>query len=468
MGGCVAEQDVGVANVDRDRVRVTRAGFVAVGATLVLAAGGTAAYSFGGRRSPAAAHVPVATPAPLAVRLSAGAPAAPLRYGATVTVTGLLRDAAGNPLSGRGVEVRAARFDAPSNVTVVGSPTSDGRGRVSVAFRPAAGSSVWLAFDGSPGLEPAVSEPVRVTVAPAVTVKAETRRVRGGWRATLRGTVVPASAGQRVRLDRRVGGRWVAASVGTLGKKGAFSFSVRKTSPGTYRYRVVRPGGGAFAPGEGAYDLRLALPRAARLPSPKGNGGPGRLLVTGDSFAYYLGQQLTTARKPRDTVVESRPSTGLARPDYYDWAARAKQQVTSRPGAVVAFLGANDCQPIRVGGTGRWATTGSAAWVTEYRRRAAGLMRTYSGGGVRPVVWVGLPIAQRADIAACYRAMNAATSAAARDVRGVTWVDTWAMYAVQGRYSPTVRGVAARQDDGIHLTFAGTRFLTRVVYGLLR
>lgn len=454
--------------VNRDRVRMTRAGFVAIAATLVLAAGGTAAYSLGGRRSPAAANVPVVPAAPLAVRLSAGVPPVPVRYGATVTVTGLLRDAAGNPLSGRGVEVRAARFDAPSHVTVVATPTSDGRGRVSVPFRPAAGSSVWLAFGGAPGLEPADSEPVRVTVAPAVTLEAETRKVRGGWRATLRGTVMPASAGQKVRLDRRAGGRWVGTSVATLSRKGTFSFGVRKTAAGTYRYRVVRPGGGAFAPGEATYDLRLRTPRAPRLPSPRGDGGPGRLLVTGDSFAYYLGQQLTTARKPRATVVESRPSTGLARPDYYDWAARAKQQVATKPGAVVAFLGANDCQPIRVGGTGRWATTGSAAWVAEYRRRAAALMRTYSGGGVRPVVWVGLPIAQRPDIAACYRAANTATAAAARDVRGVTWVDTWSMYAVNGRYNATVRGVAARQDDGIHLTVAGTRFLTRVVYGLLR
>ena len=139
-----------------------------------------------------------------------------------------------------------------------------------------------------------------------------------------------------------------------------------------------------------------------------------------------------------------------------------------KPGAVVVFLGANDCQPIRVGGTGRWATTASTAWVAEYRRRAAALMRLYTGKAERPVVWIGLPIAERADIAACYRAMNSATAAAARDVRGVTWVDTWTMYAVHGKYSARVGGVLARQEDGIHLTVEGTRALTRKVYGLLR
>ena len=453
---------VGVRIVQRRRARVSHASLLAVALTVILAAGATAAYSLAGRRSPASAGPP---PLPAAVSLAAGLVPAAVTFGETVQVTGVARDAAGAPLAGRPVEVHVARLDT-GKVSVVGTRRSDVRGRVTVTFEPAAGSSVWLRFAGAEGLAAAESRAVRVTVAPRVSVRASSSRVAGGWTTTVRGAVAPGKAGQRVRLERRVDGAWRAVTAGKLARGGTYAFRVRNRAAGAYRYRVVRPAEAAMTAAVARYDLRLVAPKR---PTARGTGGPLRLLVTGDSFAHYLGQQLDAARRPRVTTIESRPSTGLARPDYFDWTARARAQLTElKPGGVVVFLGANDCQPIRVGGTGRWVTVGTTAWVGEYRRRAAGLMRLYTGKAERLVQWVGLPIAERPDIAACYRAMNAATAAAARDVRGVTWVDSWALYAVHGRYSVRVGGVLARQDDGIHLTFDGTRLLTRKVYALLR
>jgi len=384
-------------------------------------------------------------------------------------VSGVLRDAAGAALPGRSVEVVGARADRPAVTAVWAAPLSDARGRVTASFRPSAGSVVWLRYPGAADVAPAASATVRVGVAQRVSVAARTVRVRGGWRTTFRGAVRPAAAGQPVRLDRHDGSAWRRVAAGRTGRGGAYEFSVRSTRAGAFRYRVVRPAGRALGGAVAGQTVRLRARPVARVPAfTSGGGGPGELLVTGDSFAYYLGQQLTAVRRPRGTTVESRPSTGLARPDYYDWSVRARAQVKAKPGAVVVFLGANDCQPVRTGGTGAWTTTGSAGWRAEYRRRAAALMRLYAGGGARAVYWVGLPIAEKPDIAACYRAMNAATAAAAGDVRGVTWVDSWKLYAVDGHYSAYVGGVLARQDDGIHFTFEGTRLLTRRVYALLR
>ena len=456
----------GFSNVERQRLRLTRAGVLAVALTLVLVAGGTAAYSLAGRRDPAAAQV--RPPKPLGVTLEVALSPNTLRYGATTRVVGVLADERGEPLSGRSVEVLVARTDAPDRPSVVATPSADGRGRVTASFRPAAGSLVWLRFPGADGLTEAVSARVRLAVAPKVGVAARTVRSGGRWTTTLRGVVTPAKAGSPVRLDRRVGAAWRPVATGKVGKGGAYSFSVTTASPGTYRYRVVRPTAGAFAAGTAERAVTIVRPKPRVAPGRPGNGGPGRLLVTGDSFAYYLGQQLAAQRKPRITTVESRHSSGLSRPDFFDWTARARVQVKTAPGGVVVFLGANDCQPIRVGGTGRWVTVGSDPWAAEYRRRAAELMRTYVGNAARSVLWVGLPIVAKPDIAACYRTMNAATRAAARDVRGVTWVDSWAIYAVDGRYSEYVDGVLARQEDGIHLTFEGTRLLTRRVFALLR
>ena len=450
----------------RERLRLSRAGVLAVSVTVVLAAG-TTAVSLAGRRSPASAHTPPSPPAaaPVAVRVALSGDS--VAYGARVRVTGTIRAAAGAPLAGRIVEVLTAPPGDRSGLTVLATPMTDANGRVTAAFTPRGATEVWLRYAGGDGFASGSSAPVRVTVAPRVTVRITTVRNRGGWTSTLRGSVTPASGGDLVRLDRQVGAGWRTVSSGEVDGTGRYSFTVRNPRPGTYTYRVVRPADETLAGGSATRDVRLVAPPAPRVPPGARGGGPRRLLVTGDSFAFYLGQQLAAVRKPRVTTVDSKHSSGLSRPDFFDWSAYAREQVAGAPGAVVAFLGANDCQPIRVQGTGRWVSVGTDAWVAEYRRRAAELMRVYSGGGARPVYWIGLPIVQKPDIAACYRAINTATAAAAHDAGGVRWVDSWTVYAVNGRYSEYVSGVLARQEDGIHLTYEGTRFLTRKVYALL-
>jgi lysophospholipase L1-like esterase len=447
--------------------RLSRTAVLAVAVTVALAGAASAAYQVAGRGAAHAAH-----PRPVVVTVRAAVEPAAVPYGGTVRVDGVVQDESGAPVAGRLVEVIAARTDQPAAAAVVGTPTSDADGRVSASFRPAAGSAVWVRFAGEPGLVPAMSETVRVTVAQQVTVAARTRAAPGAWSTVLSGVVTPPRPGP-VRLDLRDAAGWRTVSVGSIAAEGRYAFTVRHATGGAYAYRVVRPADTAYDAGTAAYDLRLAAPKpppAPALPAPSigSGGGAGRLLVTGDSLAYYLGQQVATARGSRPTAVESRPSTGLSRPDYFDWTAHAREQVaTVRPGTVVVFVGANDCQPVRAGGTGAWRSVGSAGWVAEYRRRAADLMRAYAGARERRVLWVGLPIAREAATTTCYRDLNAATAAAARDVPGVRWVDSWALYAVGGHYSDVVQGVLARQDDGIHLTFAGTRFLTRKVLALL-
>lgn len=451
--------------MDLERLRRMRAGVLGIAVTLLLAAGATAAYSLSGRRAPAAAHVP-AEPVPAPVTLVLAARSDTVVNGSRVTIDGDIADEWGSPLPGRTVEVLTARVDAPNRVRVVARPTSDADGRVSASFRPPARSAVWLRFPGEEGLADGRSDAVTVDVARRVTVVSRTVATEDAWRTTFKGSVRPAGSGQRVRLERRVGASWRMVAATRVTRKGTYEVTVRRGAAGTFQYRVVVPAAGGYARGVGFHRLRLRPPVAQ---PPRGNGGPGSLLVTGDSFAYYLGQQLAAARRPRATTVDSRHSSGLARPEFLDWNDVAPGQLAAaKPGAVVVFLGANDCQPIRVGGTGRWAVVGSAAWVAEYRRRATELISTYAAGGARPVYWVGLPIVERPDIAACYRAMNGATRAATGDVRGASWIESWSLYAVDGKYSATVRGVLARQPDGIHLTFAGTRFLTRKVYALLR
>lgn len=458
-------------------MRVTRAGLLALSVTTALAGAASAAYQVVGRRT---AHAGAASSAAAPAALTASVSSPSVVYGGSVRVSGLLGTPSGVPLPGRSVEVVVARADSPSSVAVVATPVTDVIGAASAVVRPAAGSLVWLRWPGDASFAPVVSPAVPVAVASKVTLGASTRAVGAGtWAVTLRGTVAPAPsrAGERVRIERRFGTAWRLEATPAVRADGTFTYAKRHTGPRTYAYRVVRRADAAFAEARASYDLKLRRPVAPALPPVvpgRGAGvGPARMLVTGDSLAYYLGQQLATARGRLVTSVESRPSTGLARPDYFDWTTYARQQVAAaKPDAVVAFVGANDCQPLRTNGNGAWVALGTRGWSAEYQRRAAALMRVYATEGVRegasrPVWWLGLPIPREADVTACYRALNAATAAAAREVRGVTWVDTWDLYAVNGRYSDYVGGVLARQEDGIHVTFAGMRLTTRRVLGLV-
>ena len=79
-----------------------------------------------------------------------------------------------------------------------------------------------------------------------------------------------------------------------------------------------------------------------RQPTP---ARPLRVLVTGDSQAEFVGQRLVDVAPPGliRTDVVARNSTGLTRPDFFNWEVNARQEVAARkPDAVVMLMGGND------------------------------------------------------------------------------------------------------------------------------
>jgi len=210
-------------------------------------------------------------------------------------------------------------------------------------------------------------------------------------------------------------------------------------------------------------------PAPVWTPRPVTASAPLRLLVTGDSLSEPIGPALSRVggdylRVDRDTHA----GTGLARPDYFDWAATARAQIDRyRPDAVVVTLGGNDGQGITLPG-GKVLDAGTPAWAAEYQRRAAILMRIWTGGGARPLYWMTLPIARPAVLDADYRMMQAAVDRAARAVPGTRIVDVTGRLAAGGRYSDYLRDdeghlVLARMTDGVHYTMDGARIAAGVM-----
>ena len=213
----------------------------------------------------------------------------------------------------------------------------------------------------------------------------------------------------------------------------------------------------------------LALPAVAvptptpeptvRAPSP---AQPLRLWVAGDSLAIRFGESLS--RRALDTGViephiDARISTGLARPDYFDWPGElVKVSEQDDPDIVVMMFGSNDSQGI-ADPVGEVYGAHTQGWEHEYRRRVAATLDIVAEPD-RLVVWVGLPpmrdgsFSERlAEIDRIYREEAAAHP-------GVVYVDTWQLFSDAGggyvAYIDEGGEVAqVREPDGVHLTRAG-------------
>lgn len=254
---------------------------------------------------------------------------------------------------------------------------------------------------------------------------------------------------------------WVAGGIGLDRPRAAMDRALGHEPPGRRRAPTVLPVAVTRTP------PTSVAPRAPTAAAPL------RLWIVGDSMAQVFGESLVNAAVDSGVVaptLDYRISTGLSRPDYFDWPAHVVDQLpTLAPEVVVAMFGANDAQGLLLDGSA--VPYGSAPWRTEYARRVGVLMDLLSAGG-RPVLWVGQPPMRNESYSAKMADLNAVYEAEARRRPAVTFVATARVLGGEdGGWTPYLRGsggTLARQADGIHLSRAGGDHLAAVVLGRIR
>ncbi len=218
--------------------------------------------------------------------------------------------------------------------------------------------------------------------------------------------------------------------------------------------RAQADGQGAFAPGG-----QLA-PSAT---------DPLRVLVVGDSLGIDLGQALAPmlqASALATVTVDAQGSTGLARPDYFDWPAHLRHDLAVlAPQVVVILLGANDVQ--NPTGTPGPVSFGSPAWAALYGHRVATMVAEANGAGAR-VLWVGAPPMAPTGLDAGIRQIDAVVARVVGQGTGDLYLPAGSVLGDPGGgFTATVDGptgpVAIRTADGIHLTGAGGGLLAAAV-----
>ncbi len=188
---------------------------------------------------------------------------------------------------------------------------------------------------------------------------------------------------------------------------------------------------------------------------------PLRIRAFGDSQGYNIGYVLKSATADDPLLrsdFDAKVSTGLARPDFYNWPARLQESLTREDADVVVIMvGANDDQTLRAVNGAPVADYGTPEWEAEYRRRVAGVMDLLDNGR-RSIIWIGEPRVARPKLDAALDLMNRIINEEAAKRPWVSVVDTWKLLSgPNGEYvdyytPPGKAAVRCRRSDGVHLT----------------
>ena len=196
---------------------------------------------------------------------------------------------------------------------------------------------------------------------------------------------------------------------------------------------------------------------------------PLKAWIGGDSLVITAGYALLRAIESNPAIktdggVDGQISTGLARPDVFNWFTEIRHRLdTLHPGLVVLCFGANDDTSYMTGlppGVTIRAY-GDAAWRREYGRRVGGLIDLINQAGAY-VVWLGLPVTRDPGQTQRFDRINAVVRKQVRlRRRHAAFIDIHAVLAGPGRgyaqYLTNRSGdsIDVRAPDGVHYSSAG-------------
>lgn len=200
---------------------------------------------------------------------------------------------------------------------------------------------------------------------------------------------------------------------------------------------------------------------------------PLQIWVGGDSLGEYVGSQLlyqVASRDLSDVELDFAISTGLARPDYFDWPVHLSEVMRreSRPDVVVFMVGGNDDQDLRV--DGERVVIGAGEWLAAYRERVATMMDIAAYPKVQ-MLWINLPPMQDQQRQTVADEINRALEAEASVRPWVDIVDIVDMFTgPAGGYEQFIDepdGTTtrkARTNDGVHITPSASEWVAEIVW----
>ena len=196
---------------------------------------------------------------------------------------------------------------------------------------------------------------------------------------------------------------------------------------------------------------------------------PQTVLFAGDSIMEELGPalaQMLAGKKNLKLVQAGRSSTGLCRPDFYDWPKAMRTLMRSeQPRTVVICIGTNDDQTVADAGVRHQFI--SPRWQVAYRHKVEEIINIIDGYGGTSI-WVSPPImgpdALRPRVFAIREVIRQTCES-----RNVPFIDIWPTLAdANGNFqysfiAPGGKTITLRTRDGVHIAPAGNKILAKAV-----
>ncbi len=199
--------------------------------------------------------------------------------------------------------------------------------------------------------------------------------------------------------------------------------------------------------------------------------GNKRILLVGDSMiAGGLGLFLARDLEKTygyETQRKGKSSTGLARPDFFNWMKEAKKQVEAFPNAdgTVVMFGGNDVQGLKMGPGDNWIRWHEDGWRDEYARRVTAFADILAPAG-QHLFWIGMPVMRPEKFHLRVQRVNTIFRAEMAIRRGGHFIDIWRLLSDdKGNYTdrvviePGKKRVRVRAGDGVHLSIAGAHLI---------
>ena len=209
-----------------------------------------------------------------------------------------------------------------------------------------------------------------------------------------------------------------------------------------------------------------------RTPSPE---QPLDTLIIGDSTAYEVGNAVLRANTDGLLLTEVlfKTSSGLARPDFFDWPFYLGFVADNNPPELMVLsLGANDGQDLRAP-DGTIHLLPSDGWRAEYLRRVDEVSQRITAAGTT-LYWIGQPLALDPVYSEGMAIINSVYAEVAERYDDVEFVDIWEVLAgPDGGYAKVIEGpdgqpIEIRAEDDIHLTEVGADLAAQHVMDRLR
>ncbi len=271
------------------------------------------------------------------------------------------------------------------------------------------------------------------------------------------GTGHPVAKGSRRRIQ------WIVGCVTLLVVLLAAGFWVTDT------WRLPGDDGPRLA--ARASPLPVAPNTGPTCRSPLTAAAPLRVWIGGDSLAGTLGPSLGTLAGSTGVAqaeFDSRASSGLADPGFFNWPLHATESMaTLNPETVVFIMGTNDWMTPQAQPTD---ATGAPAWKARYAAQVGQMLNILSGSN-RFVYWVGGPTIRDPATDAGVRQIDDVARVVVSQHHDAVYVDAYQLFGdSQGHYSATLppglngKPILVRTDDGIHFTPDGGDRLARAIF----